>query len=373
MADPTPSARPARVLILSAGIGAGHDRPALTLARQIEEERPGTHVEIVDTLEEIGPHAVAVVEENTRATIYDPRRYWLFDLQYRLWCHAPVRWLVQAGSVLLGGRALHRAARRTRATVIVSVYPGATEILGALRRLRRLPAPAVAAITDLSSLRYWAARGIDLHLVTHPESIAEVRQIAGPGPVAAVHGFSPPEFRSPIDPDGARARLGLPATGPVVVVSGGGWAIGDLSGAVTCAREQGAFVVALCGHAEEIRARLAAEFAGDGQVRVEGFTEQMCDLLTAADALVHSTAGLTILEARLRGCRPISYGWGVAHIRVNNEAFARYGLAEVATSRAELSAALASALAAPLPPDASLDGVPSAASLVLALSDAASA
>ena len=65
-----------------------------------------------------------------------------------------------------------------------------------------------------------------------------------------------------------------------------------------------------------------------------GFTDRMPVLFAAADALIHSTAGLTMLEALMRGLPAISYGWGVGHIRLNNEAYARFGLADVATDRA---------------------------------------
>ena len=51
----------------------------------------------------------------------------------------------------------------------------------------------------------------------------------------------------------------------------------------------------------------------------------MSDWLAAGDALVHSTGGLTVLEAHVRGCPTISYGWGRGHIRANNEAFLRFG------------------------------------------------
>ncbi len=50
------------------------------------------------------------------------------------------------------------------------------------------------------------------------------------------------------------------------------------------------------------RARCAAS-RGDARVRVEGFTDQMPDWLAAADALVHSTGGLTVLEALMRAAR----------------------------------------------------------------------
>ena len=151
-------------------------------------------------------------------------------------------------------------------------------------------------------------------------------------------------------------------------MSGGGWAVGDLPASIGAARELGATVLVLCGRNETARARLAAAFAGDDKVRVLGFVDDMATLLAASDALVHSTAGLTILEAIMVGCRPISYGWGIGHIRRNNRAFEQFGIAQVATTPAELRTALRSALTAPRDPIyQELAALPSAAELVLAL------
>jgi UDP-N-acetylglucosamine:LPS N-acetylglucosamine transferase len=100
-------------------------------------------------------------------------------------------------------------------------------------------------------------------------------------------------------------------------------------------------------------------------VVVEGFTDRMPDWFAAADLLVHSTAGLTVLEAIMSGCGVVSYGWGVGHVRVNNEAFVRFGLAEVAATRDELPEALVRALASKPEPDASFCSLPSAASVVV--------
>src|SRR3954470_10584195 len=121
----------------------------------------------------------------------------------------------------------------------------------------------------------------------------------------------------------------------------------------------------LCGRNEQVRRRLDAVYGAEPRVRVMGFTERMGDVLAAGDVLVHSTAGLTVLEAHVRGCATISYGWGRAHIRANNEAFARFGLAEVAADRAELAAALRRAVERRSAPDLSFAELPSAASLVL--------
>jgi UDP-N-acetylglucosamine:LPS N-acetylglucosamine transferase len=243
-----------------------------------------------------------------------------------------------------------------------------SEVLGRLRRRGRLQVPLVSAITDLAALHFWAHPGVDVHLVTHPESIAEVRSIAPGSRVVCTSGLTSPDFLVGRAPADARRALGLPPlAGPVVAISGGGWAVGDLAGAASVALGiDAATVVCLCGRNDEVRARLERAFAREPRVQVVGFTDRMGDWLAAADVLVHSTAGLTVLEAIMRGCAVISYGWGRGHIRANNRAYTRFGLAEVATTRGELAATLRRALERRPAPDLSFAELPAAASVVLA-------
>jgi processive 1,2-diacylglycerol beta-glucosyltransferase len=360
--------RPPRVLIVSAAIGEGHDLPARELAAGIRAQAPAAHVPIVDGLAEMGPFVTWVITSSSHyASAWESR---LFDLAYGLITHvAPTRALMGRLSVLLGSRGLMRAINRERPDAIVSTYPGTSEILGRLRRWGRLSIPCASAITDLAALRYWSHPGIDVHLVTHPEAVDEVASIAPGTRIVPVRGLHSQEFLQPRDRADARRALDLPAEPKLVVISGGGWAVGDMAGGIEATLDvDGAHAVVLCGRDEEFRAGLESRFEATGRVHTLGFTEQMPDLLTAADALVHSTAGLTVLEALICGCPAISYGWGVGHIRANNRAFARYGLAEVAPDRPALQAALRRALEhRPEPLRPAFAALPDAASELLAL------
>jgi processive 1,2-diacylglycerol beta-glucosyltransferase len=357
-----------RVLILTASVGEGHDLPARTLADQLKEEAPGTEVVIEDGLRAMGRAFVLVNERGAGVVFF--RFEWIWDAAFLLSVRfGPTRRLTQLLVRRLGSRGVEQLVQRVQPDVIVSVYPLTTEVLGALRRNGELDVPVVAAITDLAAMHYWAAPGIDLHLITHPESEEEVRAVAGETSVQAVHGLTRPEFAEPCEPPAARAALGLPAEGKVVLVSGGGWGVGDLEGAIDTALavEQVEIVACLCGRNDELRTRLERRYDGDLRVRVVGFTEQMSEWLAAADALVHSTGGLTVLEAYVRGCPTISYGWGRGHIRAHNEAFRRYGIADVVRTQSELRRALGQALVSRRTPGLVLATLPSAASLVLAL------
>ena len=356
-----------RILILTASIGEGHNGPARRLADQLREERPGVVVETADCLPALGRTVSAVSENAARIVFF--RFGWLWDLGFWVFAVcAMTRRCTQWLLVRCGAEGLLRLISSHRPDVIVSTFPQATEVLGRLRGAGRLHVPVCAAITDLAGLHYRATPGVDLHLVTHLESIEEVRAIAGEeSEVHCVHGFSAPEFLQPRTQEDARRALGLPSRGRLVLISGGGWGVGDVEGAVSAVLTVRGVeaVVCLCGHNDELRRSLERDFAGDNRVRVEPFTDEMPAWLAAADVLVHSTGGLTVLEALMRGCPAVSYGWGRGHVRAHNAAFTRFGLARVAGTPAALVTAVADALEhgrTPLPSRY----LPSAASLVLA-------
>jgi UDP-N-acetylglucosamine:LPS N-acetylglucosamine transferase len=348
-----------KVLILTASVGEGHDLPARVLADALRER--GAEAVVADGLAAVGGAMEKAAGGGARLMSYRGRL--ALDAQYALFGRFPPgRRFARAMMARLGRPGLERLIARERPDVIVTTYPGVNEPLARLRLRCALAAPLVSAITDLSSLWFWATPGVDLHLITHPESADEVLRIAPLSRVVAVQGLTRPELLDPPPRADARAALGLAADRPVVVVSGGGWGVGDLDGAVEDALASGAQVVVLCGRNEAVRARIAGRFP---EALALGFTDRMAEVLAAGDCLIHASAGLTVLEALMCGCRPISYGWGVAHIRMNNRAFVRHGLADVARTRADLRAAIARALAAPADPDRSFAALPAAADEVL--------
>ncbi|MGE0507185.1 MAG: NAD-dependent epimerase/dehydratase family protein [Solirubrobacterales bacterium] len=358
--------REPRVLILTADIGEGHDLPARMIKAELEAEAPDAQVEIANGLEAMGRLHSAVIRGGSH--IVFRWAHWMFDFQYWLVAKfAPTRWLAHHLMYMFGARGLLQLIARHEPDVIVSTYPGVTAVLGMLRENRRLPIPVQSAITDLAGLRYWVHPGVDLHFVTHPESIEEVERLAGPGSVEWMRPPIAPEFLMPRTRSDARAALDLPPHARVVLVSGGGWGIGDLEGAIRTALSDGDTLVAcLTGRNEAARERLEQRFGANEQVRVIGFTDQMSDWMAAADAMVHATAGLTVLEAHIRGCPVVSYGFNAGHLRANNAAFERFGLAEVARSEHELESVLRHVTRERRSPDSSFASLPAISSRVLA-------
>ncbi|MGD0167744.1 MAG: glycosyltransferase [Gaiellaceae bacterium] len=354
-----------RVLVLTAPVGEGHVAAARALVAELEAEDDELEVVLLDALDGIG--------RVLRFILYDLYRWQfghlarVYGLAYRLLERFP--FCLGIGRLTLvsfGSRPLLRTIERVDPDIIVSTHPPVTCMLGYLRRRERIRVPVVATITDLDGLCFWVDAGADLHLVMHESCIEQVERLAGPGSARCARSLIGPAFREPRTRVEARRALGLPETGAIAVVSGGGWGVGELEEAARSALAiDDLAVICLAGRNENTRRRLELVFASEPRVSVWGFTSQMSDLLAAADALVHSTGGVTVLEALARDCPVIAYGAPPGHARLTAKALASQGLGWMACSPGELTSSLRSALERPRAEAKHALSRPSCARLVL--------
>src|SRR5579862_4680605 len=147
------------------------------LAEQLRSESPRAEVIIGDGLVPMGRLVNAISDDAGRIVFF--RFQWLWDLGFWLFARArPTRRLTQALLARLGRRGILNVIACLQPDVIVSTYPHTTEVLGRLRSRGRVGVPVCSAITDLAALDYWATPGVDVHLITHPESAEEVYSVA---------------------------------------------------------------------------------------------------------------------------------------------------------------------------------------------------
>ena len=209
----------------------------------------------MDALAAMGRVVAAVSSDAAELVFY--RFQWVWDVGF--WLFTGPRPTRAATRILLtrnGGPGLELLVRRMAPDVVVSTYPNATEVLAWLREKGRLDVPVCSAITDLSALRYWAAPGVDVHLITHPESDEEVRRIAGrTARVHCVHGLTRPEFLRASAASRGPRRAGPAAARPRRARLGRRLGRRRRRRAVeeALAISTVSQVVCLCGHNEELR------------------------------------------------------------------------------------------------------------------------
>jgi UDP-N-acetylglucosamine:LPS N-acetylglucosamine transferase len=356
-----------RVLVVSADVGESHAVMARALASELEQHPEVDEVVLLNEFAVLGDRLSRLLTRGYRFHL--GRVQWSYDLAYRLFTgvHLAKRF-GEVALYALGGRALASAIEPHRPDVVVSTHPVLNPALAGLRESGRLKCRAAAVVGPLGGHDFWALPGLDQHLVLYEEALENVERLAGPGSARPVRPLIAPEFFEPLSRAEARAALGMDESRSVIVISGGGWGVGDIEGAIRSALAlSDTDVVAVTGRNDALRQTLQSRHGYDQRVSVLGYTTRMRELLSAADAFVTTTAGSSIQEARACGAPTVCYGFLIGHVRDNVNALAEHGLARTATNPHELTGELAGALRNGRRPIPSLHQLPSAAEVTVRL------
>ncbi len=295
--------RTKKIAILSLGIGAGHLRAAEVI-----------HRALYDGGEDIEARTIDALDFATRwfLLLYVRPYWWMLRRAPWLW-----RWVFE-----------RRQARRHRATapawvfrhgcrevlsqlktmgpeLVIATEIGAAEIAALGRREGVFNAPILAVQTDFQTEPPWVQPEIDFYCVGSDEA---KRQLAGWG-VSAYRMVTcgipvDPAFALRFDRSELRRALGLEVGKPVILVMGGGMGPAPVD---EIARSLGVCgqplqVLAVAGRNRELRTRLE-QLRGRVALalHVFGWTDNIPELMGAADLLITKPGGLTTSEALAAG------------------------------------------------------------------------
>jgi UDP-N-acetylglucosamine:LPS N-acetylglucosamine transferase len=325
-----------RVLIVTAAMGAGHLQVAAELSRRLRAR--GAGAEVLDMISAAGP-AGARLQRTYRFLL--KRAPWLYDAAMRFWARVPrpLEALTAAGSHSFED-ALRDEVGRIRPDVIVSTYDLASQALGRLAGRGEIHAPIVTLVVDPGAHPYWVSPHVTRHLVLTALTGEQLRAYGAHG-VDVVRPVLRADFDVPPARDVARARLGLPAAARIALVTAGSWAVGGVEATVRLlAEDRGLLVLALCGHDEQLGARLR----GMQRVRPVPWTPEAPTYLAAADVVVDNAGGLTCWEALASSTPVLLFRPLAGHGRFNAATLDAAGLARWVQRDDELVPAVAEAV-----------------------------
>ncbi|MFD8392636.1 glycosyltransferase [Streptomyces sp. NPDC059680] len=335
-----PDAGPRRIAIISASVGAGHDGAAAGLADRLAAH--GFLVDRYDFLDLLPARTGRLV-----CDVYHRMLTWAPAGYQRL--YAATDHASRPGAVwrtlFHGAEQPTLRALQPDTCAVVSTYPGASQVLGTLRRRGLLKVPAFTYLTDFSVHALWVAPGIDAHLAVHAIPAAQAHA-QGAAAVGVAGPVTDPRFTPATDEQrrAARARFGLPGQAPLALLVAGSWGVGPVRRAAAEIRETGVAVpVVVCGRNQA----LADELRRDGIEHAFGWVEDMPGLMHACDVLVQNAGGLTSLEAFAAGLPVVSYRCIPGHGRTNAAALDEAGLAAWIREPADLGPVLAELLHGP--------------------------
>ncbi|QKG21754.1 diacylglycerol glucosyltransferase [Actinomadura verrucosospora] len=328
-----------RLLILTAGMGAGHDAVAGELERRVAPH--GVEVTVVDVLDLVPLRLGRALRRAYAGAIRSAP--WLYAAVYRAFFVSgrpgPLRPPPPSPLTALIAARLERRVRELPPDAVVSTFHVAAQAAGRLRRTGGLDAPSLVLVTDFAVHRMWLHPGNDRYLC--PDQAAARAVTAATGrPATMCAPLVPPELRVP-DVEAGRERLRRAVgAGPderVVLISAGAWGVGRVVEAAGVLAASGRYRPAvLCGRNGGLRRRIL----GTGLAPALGWRDDVPQLMAGAYALVDNAAGMMCREAFACGLPVISYRPIPGHGRDGARAMARAGLSVHAHSPAELVEAL---------------------------------
>ncbi|GII66081.1 hypothetical protein Skr01_61660 [Sphaerisporangium krabiense] len=324
-----------RVVILSAGMGAGHDGVAVELAGRLAAR--GAEVEVIDVLQvlpfRLGPLLRGWYQWAIR------RAPWLYEVIYQVF-FAGKQGPSSSPLAGLGAARLLRLPGMRGCDEVVSTFHLAAQMAGLLRERGLLRARSTVLLTDFAVHRMWLHPGNDRYLCPDPAAAGPVTAATG-RPAYPCAPVVRPRFRhvatGGAEPDGVWGRIGAREGDRLVLVSSGSWGVGRVERTARLLARSGRYTpVVLCGGNAALRRRLAAGGAGIAL----GWRDDLPALMAAAYALVDNAAGLTCQEAFAAGLPVVSYLPIAGHGRASALTAARAGVSAHARRGADLLRAL---------------------------------
>jgi UDP-N-acetylglucosamine:LPS N-acetylglucosamine transferase len=286
------------VLVLSAGVGAGHDAMALGLAAEIMTRHSRTSVEIVDGIQLLSPrlHEAwrAGNETGVNKGIYGPLR--------KVVGSKPGTRVLRLGMRLAFSGRFERLIADRKPDAVVNTFPYFSDPLGSLRRQGKIDVPVYTTLIDAAPHPLWLARGMDAHLVVNPGDMGRIRNT---DPLRGVEYLNLRVVQPPVDQrawqqfDRAAVRFsfGLPQDKNVVLVSGGSLAlkldVPFVQSLLSLETDQ--FFAVLTGRKTKLAAQINA--IDSARVVTIPFTDRMPELLQAVDGIITNSPGMTTLQS----------------------------------------------------------------------------
>ena len=337
----------ARVLILTASYGSGHNEAARALAGALTAQ--GAEPIVVDHFRAC---AHPLFDRLSRAAYVTLLRHApaLWGLAYGIGDRLASDSWMTLGASRVGAPALATLLDRLAPDAVLTVHATPAVAMAELSARTRLVPPHVTVVTDFVAHSQWMAAGIDRYCVAADEVGREFVARGIPRDRIDVTGVPVrPEFGVAVDGVDARRELGVTDDAPAVLAMSGSWGglgrLPDVARALMAAgRPVQGWLVA--GHDARLQATLAAQTMGS-RLHAVGYVGDVRRLMAAADLLITKAGGMTIAEALAAETPLLLYGSLPGQERRNERFASRAGIALVARERRHLAPLVERALGDP--------------------------
>lgn len=292
-----------KILILSASVGAGHLRAAEALEKAFRLRHPHAEIKNVDALDYTNPlfrrlYGKTYLEMvNTMPEILG----WMYDSLDKPWQNERRRLALDR----LNTQPFIKFLKNYQPDIAVCTHFLPAEIISWLKAKGKINFPQAIVVTDFDAHAMWLAHHYEHYFVALDETKIHLEKLGIPNAKLTVSGIPiDPIFAESKDKRAMREKFGLAAEKLTILVSAGGFGVGNIEHLLQALSEleTPAQILAMCGRNEELKIKLeklAAERLNNERVdfKLIGYTKEMDEYMSAADLIVGKPGGLTTSEA----------------------------------------------------------------------------
>lgn len=294
----------ARILILTASIGAGHTRAAeaIRAALSAHPAAAGMQIDVVDFM----TREVSMIHYLMKRIYLTMLRFVpdLYDVFFRIAGQKTSGSAVRGAFAQVMVRTMGRLVRRYAPDLIVATHPF-PEGAAALWRARHSGSFQLAALlTDYALHAIWLVRPVDTYFVATEAMAAQMTALGFSRSAVYATGIPIVSPACRMDREEARAHAGLDAVLPTLLLMGGGLGLGAIERTLDALEQvhQRLAILVVAGRNEPLAAyalRTAAH--SHHEIHVWAYTDEVAVLMRAADLLITKPGALTISEAFAAG------------------------------------------------------------------------
>jgi processive 1,2-diacylglycerol beta-glucosyltransferase len=297
-----------RILVLSASVGAGHLRAAEAVESAFRQMVPEATVKNLDVLTLTNVafrriYAKAYLDLVNKAPHVLGYFYDLMDQPSRSGRNRSDRLRLAVEKANL--KSFIRFLEEESWDLIVNTHFLPAEIIASLRKQGRLTVPHVTATTDFETHRLWVNQPSDHYFTATEEGALYLESWGVPRADISVTGIPiHPVFSQPKGRAECLARQGLTGNRPVILQLSGGFGVGPIEKLYRglLAVEEPLEIMVVTGRNQAAKTQLEViEVPARHRTKLYGFTDQIDELMAAADLVVSKPGGLTTSETLARG------------------------------------------------------------------------
>lgn len=292
-----------RVMVLSAGVGSGHNSAAAALEAEVRR-RPGIEAVLSVDVLDLTSDLFRTLQDDAYFALIDAAPWvvgWSYDMN-------DVPFQSQRSMSLwdqLNTTAVVKTIREFAPDTILCTHFLPARVVSVLLGRGRLQAAMSVITTDFDFQGMWLTAPFSRFYVAREEARAHMIAIGLPSDRITVSGIPVRgDFSRRVDRASVLSRYDLRPDVPILLISAGA-AGGEYTKAVvtqTLAIEAPFQAVVVCGRNEELRGAITALVQADSsRYRVVGYTTDMPDLMRVATVFVGKPGGLSSSECMAAG------------------------------------------------------------------------